>query len=81
MGFEMELDPLAPTKVAIPTGFGLEIVDLRNEHPIILDLDADGIEVTGLDRSTSFFDSADDGLMHRTARAGSGWRGRWGAVL
>ena len=31
-----------------------------------------GIEIAGLDRSTVFADSADDGLQHRTAWAGSG---------
>ncbi len=40
--------------------------------PIIFDLDDDGIEVTALDRSTIFMDTAGDGFLRRTAWAGEG---------
>ena len=40
--------------------------------PILLDLNGNGVEITGLDRSTTFVDSGGDGLQHRTAWAGAG---------
>lgn len=40
--------------------------------PIVLDLDGDGIEITPLSGSNTFFDMAGDGKDHRTAWAGAG---------
>jgi Ca2+-binding RTX toxin-like protein len=40
--------------------------------PIILDLDGDGIEILQLSQSTIYMDSGGDGLLHRTAWAGTG---------
>lgn len=40
--------------------------------PIILDLDGDGIQVAGLDRSTVYMDADGDGLLQRTAWADAG---------
>lgn len=40
--------------------------------PILLDLDDNGIEITELSKSTQFFDTGGDGLLHRTAWAGDG---------
>lgn len=53
-------------------GTGYDHTATEDRRPIILDLNGNGIEITGLDRSTTFMDSADDGLQHRTAWAASG---------
>ncbi|MEE9387192.1 MAG: hypothetical protein V3U96_01160 [Paracoccaceae bacterium] len=41
-------------------------------HPIILDLDGDGIQITELSNSTFFMDATGDGLANRTAWAAAG---------
>ena len=40
--------------------------------PLVVDLNGDGIEITELSRSNVFMDSGGDGLLHRTAWAGTG---------
>jgi Ca2+-binding RTX toxin-like protein len=42
------------------------------DHPVILDLDGNGIQITELSRSTMFVDAGGDGLLHRTAWAAAG---------
>ncbi|CAI9399065.1 hypothetical protein ANOBCDAF_00194 [Pleomorphomonas sp. T1.2MG-36] len=41
-------------------------------HPVLLDLDGDGFDVTRLDQSSVYFDIGGDGYKHRTAWAGAG---------
>lgn len=41
-------------------------------HPILLDLDGNGIRITEQSRSGMFVDAGGDGLKHRTAWAGAG---------
>ena len=45
---------------------------VHNIKPVILDLDGNGIEVSGIDRSTVYMDASGEGLLHRTAWAGQG---------
>ncbi|MEO9894804.1 MAG: DUF4214 domain-containing protein [Paracoccaceae bacterium] len=44
----------------------------HDDRPIVLDLNANGIEIDELWQSTVFTDSSDDGLQHRTAWAAAG---------
>ncbi len=41
-------------------------------HPILLDLDGNGIRITEQSRAGVFVDAGGDGLLHRTAWAGAG---------
>lgn len=41
-------------------------------HPILIDLNGNGIELTELSESSRFVDSGNEGLLHRTAWAGVG---------
>ena len=44
----------------------------RDNKPVILDLNNDGISLTPATSSNTFFDTAGDGYQHRTAWAGAG---------
>ncbi|WP_172373867.1 DUF4214 domain-containing protein [Mesorhizobium sp. NZP2234] len=43
-----------------------------NGHPVLLDLDGNGLSVNTLDSSSQFLDLEGDGYQHRTAWAGAG---------
>jgi hypothetical protein len=44
----------------------------RGPVPVLLDLDGNGVRVTALSSSDTYFDMAGDGQLHRTAWAGTG---------
>lgn len=56
----------------MPGGLGGFHWDGMSLRPILLDLDGNGLKIDELTRSTTFVDAGGDGLMHRTAWAGSG---------